>query len=474
MQWPLHPAISQVTLLVGVVSTVVICRRWDSRGGNRHERIVGKVVRSSGERTTRIIVLLGTMPLVCRGTRQGGSTTTVGEGGRASRVGGLLNRLAALVQGADTGERPERDASTISFVEGREATDTRHSREHRDGIGRNAIQGEGMEMTEINRTTGNDIGSRKQRRGTNEEKGDRSDESSQPDRCEVGNMVIKRDLVVVYSWNCDGGVGIRKREVGAAQRRGGENNGLGTGVDAAATPTQRLDRVITAFEQETRLGAVMLQQTRMTERTFLDMEESMRGFLRQNGLGIVVGHAAEGDTAAGVAIIYRPSLLQLVEESSRTGTIDESIDTHLEGRLLLADFVMPDMTEITLCCDYAYSTNHNVVDCRKFYSAKGEQLAWLASRRKPYLTAGDYNANIMEVLNERKIGRSTPTRNEKELNTLINTHNLKRIGVIEPTQVRRGKGGVTIQSYIDSVFASPSMMGMVEGMRASDELMGDG
>jgi len=168
------------------------------------------------------------MPLVCRGTRQGGSTTTVGEGGRASRVGGLLNRLAALVQGADTGERPERDASTISFVKGREATDTRHSREHRDGIGRNAIQGEGMEMTEINRTTGNDTGSGKQRRGTNEEKEDRSDESSQPDRCEVGNMVLKRDLVVVYSWNCDGGVGIRKREVGAAQRRGGENNGLGT------------------------------------------------------------------------------------------------------------------------------------------------------------------------------------------------------------------------------------------------------
>ena len=216
-------------------------------------------------------------------------------------------------------------------------------------------------MTEIYRTTGNDSGSRKQRRGTNKEKKDRSDESSQHDRCEVGNMVLKRDLVVVYSWNCDGGVGIRKREVGAAQRRGGENNGLGTGVDAAATPTPRLDRVITAFEQETRLGAVMLQQTRMTERTFLDREESMRGFLRQNGLGIVVGHAAEGDTAAGVAIIYRPSLLQLVEESIRAGTIDESIDTHLEGRLLLADFVMPDMTEITLCCDYAYSTNHHVV-----------------------------------------------------------------------------------------------------------------
>ena len=211
----------------------------------------------------------------------------------------------------------------------------------------------------------------------------------------------------------------------------------------------------------------------MTERTFLGMEEGMRGFLRQNGLGIVVGHAAEDDTAAGVAIIYRPSLLQLVEESSRTGTIDESIDTHLEGRLLLADFVMPDMTEITLCCDYAYSTNHNVVDCRKFYSAKGDQLAWLASRRRPYLTAGDYNANVMEVLNEGKIGRSTPTRNERELNTLISTHNLKRIGVIEPTQVRRGRGGVTIQTYIDSVFASPSMMGMVEGMRASDELMGD-
>ena len=98
-------------------------------------------------------------------------------------------------------------------------------------------------------------------------------------------MVLKRDVVVVYSWNCDGGVGIRKREVGAAQRRGGENNGLGTGVDAAATPTPRLDRVITAFEQETRLGAVMLQQrTRMTERTFIGMEESMRGFLPQNGL----------------------------------------------------------------------------------------------------------------------------------------------------------------------------------------------
>jgi len=79
----------------------------------------------------------------------------------------------------------------------------------------------------------------------------------------------------------------------------------------------------------------------------------------------------------------------------------------------------------------------------------------------------------MEVLNEGKIGRSTPTRNERELNTLISTHNLKRIGVIEPTQVRRGRGGVTIQTYIDSVFASPSMMGMVEGMRASDELMGD-
>ena len=85
------------------------------------------------------------------------------------------------------------------------------------------------------------------------------------------------------------------------------------------------------------------------------------GSNRSTGLGIVVGHAAEDDTAAGVAIIYRPSLLQLVEGSSRTGTIDESIDTHLEGRLLLADFVMPDMTEITLCCDYAYSTNHHVV-----------------------------------------------------------------------------------------------------------------
>ena len=265
-------------------------------------------------------MLLGTMPLMCRGTRQGGSSTTVGEGGRASRGGGLLERLAALVQGADTGERAERDASTISFVEGRQATDTRPSREHRDGIGRHAIQGEGMEMTEINRISVDNTGSRKQRAGTKGEKEDRSDESSQPDRCKVSDMVLKRELVVVYSWNCDGSAGIRKREVGAAQGGGGENNGLGTGVDAAATPTPRLDRVITAFEQETRLGAVMLQQTRLTERTFLGMEESMRGFLRQNGLGIVVGHAAEDDTAAGVAIIYRPSLLQEEEESSRTGT----------------------------------------------------------------------------------------------------------------------------------------------------------
>ena len=81
--------------------------------------------------------------------------------------------------------------------------------------------------------------------------------------------------------------------------------------------------------------------------------------------------------------------------------------------------------------------------------------------------------NVKEVIQERKIGRSTPSCNERELDTLINTHKLKRVGVIEPTQVRRGKGGNTIHSYIDSIFASPSMTGMVEGMRASDELMGD-
>ena len=155
------------------------------------------------------------------------------------------------------------------------------------------------------------------------------------------------------------------------------------------------------------------------------------------------------------------------------GRIDESIDTHLEGRLLLADFVLPDMTEITLCCDYAYASNHHVADYKRFYGAKGDQLAWLAIRRRPFLCAGDYNANVKEVLQEGKIGRSTPSCNERELNTLINTHNLKRVGVIEPTQVRRGKGGATIHSYIDSIFASPSITGMVEGMRASDELMGD-
>ena len=127
---------------------------------------------------------------------------------------------------------------------------------------------------------------------------------------------------------------------------GGESNELGTGVDAAATPTPRLDRIITAFEQETRLGAVMLQQTWVTERMFKGMEETLRGFLRQYELGIVVGHAAEDDTAAGVAIIFRPSLLKLVDDSTRTGTIDESIDPQLQGRLLLADFTLPDMTEI--------------------------------------------------------------------------------------------------------------------------------
>ena len=47
----------------------------------------------------------------------------------------------------------------------------------------------------------------------------------------------------------------------------------------------------------------MLQQTRLTERRFGSIEESLRGFLRQNGLGIVAGHAADDDSAAGVAII---------------------------------------------------------------------------------------------------------------------------------------------------------------------------
>lgn len=174
-----------------------------------------------------------------------------------------------------------------------------------------------------------------------------------------------------------------------------------------------------------------------------------------------------------MAILYRPSLLQLVEESSRTGTIDESIDPQLQGRLLLADFTLPDMTEITLCCDYAYASSHPAAACRRFYAAKGDQLAWLATRRRSYLCAGDYNANVMEVLEEGKIGRSIANRNERELDVLIKAHKLKRVGEMESTQVRRGVGGVTIHSFIDSIFASPSMGWMVEGMRVSDELMGD-
>ena len=71
------------------------------------------------------------------------------------------------------------------------------------------------------------------------------------------------------------------------------------------------------------------------------------------------------------------------------------------------------------------------------------------------------------------IGRATPTCNERELDTLIKAHRLKRTGVLEPTQVRRGRGGATIHSYIDSIFASQLMVGMVGGIRASDELIGD-
>ena len=112
------------------------------------------------------------------------------------------------------------------------------------------------------------------------------------------------------------------------------------------------------------VGAVMLQQTWLTERMFRGMEKTLRGFLRQYELGIVVGHAAEDDSAAGVAIVFRPSLLKLVDDSTRTGTIDESIDRQLQGRLLLADFTLPDMTEITLCCDYAYTSSHQVGACR--------------------------------------------------------------------------------------------------------------
>lgn len=363
---------------------------------NRYVNMVGNQVRSSGGRTTRILILIGAMPQMCGGTGHGGSSSTVEDGGRVRGTGGLLDRIAALVQAMDTGEREEREESRMSLLQERHDGDGRHSRADRDRVGRNTLQEEGMGRTEINRIDAQYTGRREERAGTEGEGGDGSGESSHTDSCPVSKMVLKRGLVVVYSWNCDGGIGIRKREVGAAQEGGGENNGLGSGVDAAATPTPKLDRVMTAFEQEKRLGAIMLQQTRLTERRFGSMEESMNGFLRQNGLGIVVGHAAEEDYAAGVAIIYRPSLLQLVDDSCRTGRIDESIDTHLEGRLLLADFVLPDMTEITLCCDYAYASSHHVSDCRRFYGAKGEQLAWLAIRRRPFLCAGDYNANVKE------------------------------------------------------------------------------
>ena len=132
-------------------------------------------------------------------------------------------------------------------------------------------------MTELHRMEVSNSGGREERGGTQREEGDGSEEGSDPDRPHVSELVLKRGSVLVYSWNCDGKFGVRRREVGAAQVGGGESNELGTGVDAAATPTPRLDRIITAFEQETRLGAVMLQQTWLTERMFRGMEETLRG-----------------------------------------------------------------------------------------------------------------------------------------------------------------------------------------------------
>ena len=108
-------------------------------------------------------------------------------------------------------------------------------------------------MTELHRMEVSNSGGREERGGTQREEGDGSEGGSDPDRPHVSELVLKRGSILVYSWNCDGKFGVRRREVGAAQVGGGESNELGTGVDAAATPSPRLDRIITAFEQETRL-----------------------------------------------------------------------------------------------------------------------------------------------------------------------------------------------------------------------------
>ena len=94
--------ISRVTLSlitdakIGIVDIIIIIwARWFSPRRNRYVNMVANQVRSSGERTTRILILIGAMPLMCGGTRHGGSSSAVEDGGRVRGTGGLLDRIAA-------------------------------------------------------------------------------------------------------------------------------------------------------------------------------------------------------------------------------------------------------------------------------------------------------------------------------------------------------------------------------------------
>ena len=62
--------------------------------------------------------------------------------------------------------------------------------------------------------------------------------------------------------------------------------------------------------------------------------------------------------------------------------------------------------------DYAYASNHHGADYRRFYTAKpkGNQLAWLAITRRPVRGTMTPTLEVMEVLQEGKIGRSTPSQ----------------------------------------------------------------
>ena len=237
----------------------------------------------------------------------------------------------------------------------------------------------------------------------------------------MGNTTVKagaaytyrtEKAVLVYSNNVDGGLGcdaysgasdglsVAARQHGAAQHQIECGGDAGDGQDAVTRPSQQLRAIIAVFEGEPRLGALLVQQTYLTAKREGEHLTAIRGHLSRAGLQIITSAACVDDAWAGVAIVWRQALLQLNERSTRR---------HMAGRIIAAEFNLPDRNRITLCSVYAYQAGRDAQTCRSFYEQLSDLLGQFGCAYEDYICGGETSTQILR-LHQRGEGPARSTR----------------------------------------------------------------